>query len=460
MKQPAMTQPELKHRISHAAVCADRAPALAWRAARAMRTATWLEAMTLLMFGPLAFGAVQSWSMFVLQMGAAALLMTWGAAQQLEPQMTLRFTGAMVPLCGFVLLVAAQACGLSSYVYQTRIELLNLIPGLIIFLVFSQCLPNDKECKRISYAFAAYGFLVSLFAMVQQLAGNGKLYWIVSLHQGGTPFGSYVNRSHYAGLMEMLFPLAFTVVLNRNVSDVGRGLCAMSSVAMAASVLLSQSRGGVASLCIEGLVLLVFVYGREKSWGSSLLIALLLLLAAALFVWLGPLPTLRRFETPSDPIRLQVLRDSVRMFLVHPFLGWGLGTFPDVYPQFQTFFTSKQVNHAHNDYLETLLDTGILGAGLAWAFLAQVLRRGWRHLNAWERKSTHSLRLGAAIGCIGLLVHSAFDFNLHILANAMMFFFLCALMATPPRERDGMVDGQEELALAHTHQRTANDFGS
>ena len=76
MKQPAMTQPELKHRISHAAVCADRAPALAWRAARAMRTATWLEAMTLLMFGPLAFGAVQSWSMFVLQMGAAALLIT------------------------------------------------------------------------------------------------------------------------------------------------------------------------------------------------------------------------------------------------------------------------------------------------------------------------------------------------------------------------------------------------
>ena len=103
MKQPGMMQSELKKTLPHAAVYAEGAPPLAWRAA------TWLEALALLMFGPLAFGAVQSWSMFVVQMGAAALLITWGAAQQLEPQMTLRLTGAVVPLCGYVLLVAAQA---------------------------------------------------------------------------------------------------------------------------------------------------------------------------------------------------------------------------------------------------------------------------------------------------------------------------------------------------------------
>ena len=60
-------------------------------------------------------------------------------------------------------------------------------------------------------------------------------------------------------------------------------------------------------------------------------------------------------------MRLNIDRDEFRMFLKKPVLGWGLGTFPVVYPQFRTFYTNSFVNEAHNDYLQLLTEMGLLG---------------------------------------------------------------------------------------------------
>ena len=88
------------------------------------------------------------------------------------------------------------------------------------------------------------------------------------------------------------------------------------------------------------------------------------------------------------------------------------------------------MNAAHNDYVQLLVETGLLGfAAVAW-FIVVMYRAGLRNVRGWNRDWSRALGLAALIGCTGLLVHSAFDFNLQIPANACVFYFMCAVAAS------------------------------
>jgi O-antigen ligase len=120
------------------------------------------------------------------------------------------------------------------------------------------------------------------------------------------------------------------------------------------------------------------------------------------------------------------------MWREKPFLGWGLGTFPIVYPQFRSFYTSFFVNQAHNDYLQLIVETGIAGFAIALWFLVLAFRRAWAKLENWTETINGTLTVAALLGCIGILVHSFLDFNLQIPANAALFYVLCAIAASDP----------------------------
>jgi O-antigen ligase len=119
------------------------------------------------------------------------------------------------------------------------------------------------------------------------------------------------------------------------------------------------------------------------------------------------------------------------IFLDHPVFGTGLGTIQLVYPPYETLYDGKIVNHAHNDYLEALAETGILGGLCCAWFIGVLFVVALRSLQEAAHNFAAALRLAALAGCCGILVHSLVDFNLHIPANAY-FFFLMALLATSP----------------------------
>jgi O-antigen ligase len=118
------------------------------------------------------------------------------------------------------------------------------------------------------------------------------------------------------------------------------------------------------------------------------------------------------------------------MFLKRPILGWGLGTFPIVYPQFRSFYTTFFVNQAHNDYLQLLVETGLAGFLIAVWFLVVVFREAAAKLKNWTETPSGALTAAALLGCVGIIVHSALDFNLQIPANAALFYVLCAMAAS------------------------------
>ena len=118
------------------------------------------------------------------------------------------------------------------------------------------------------------------------------------------------------------------------------------------------------------------------------------------------------------------------MFSNRPALGWGLGTFPSVYPSYRTFYTNLFVNEAHNDYAQVLVETGLLGFILMLWFLISLYRHGLPTSRRWEFKWDGAVSLAALLGCTGILFHSFVDFNMQIPANTALFYVLCALAST------------------------------
>lgn len=106
-----------------------------------------------------------------------------------------------------------------------------------------------------------------------------------------------------------------------------------------------------------------------------------------------------------------------------------MGSFVTAYPAHQRDAQDLLVEHAHNDYLEALTETGVLGGVLVLAAVIGFIRHTFTNLAVRLKREASWIQLGAAVACCGLLVHSFADFNLHIPANAAWFAF-CAGLAS------------------------------
>ena len=148
--------------------------------------------------------------------------------------------------------------------------------------------------------------------------------------------------------------------------------------------------------------------------------------------WLGVGGALDRFASlrqleVSESRRGEMLRDSWRIFVDHPVNGIGLGALPEVFPRYETLYDGNVVQHTHNDYVEALAETGIIGALCGVVFLLLLAWSSWARLVRAADSADLAYHIGAVAACAGLLVHSLVDFNLHIPSNALIFLLQCAL---------------------------------
>jgi O-antigen ligase len=148
-------------------------------------------------------------------------------------------------------------------------------------------------------------------------------------------------------------------------------------------------------------------------------------------IFLGKGEVLGRLGDLGPGIRLNMTKDCLKMFAHRPLWGWGLGTFPAIYPSYRSFYTNLFVNEAHNDYAQLLVETGLLGFGLMLWFLVRLYQYGLPTSRRWELRWDGAVSLAALLGCTGILFHSLVDFNLQIPANAALFYVLCGLAASP-----------------------------
>jgi len=95
-----------------------------------------------------------------------------------------------------------------------------------------------------------------------------------------------------------------------------------------------------------------------------------------------------------------------------------------------------RLEQAHNDYLQILADTGIVGGLLGLSFLVLLFGKGFARRSSSD-KFRRGVATGALAGCFAVLVHSAFDFTLHTTANALLFLVLAAMATVGHRVEEG-----------------------
>jgi O-antigen ligase len=394
----------------------------------------------LLMFLPLAFGTVEPWSIFVMQATAASLLMAWIIQRTRSGILELVANSLFWPMLAFAILVIFQyLSGHTAYRTATIHQgLLYISYGLLCFLV-AQCLRTQRQIRTVASALSIYGFSISLFALVQSASSNGKLYWVRTI-QSGWIYGPYINHNHYAGLMEMLVPIPLVLSLSHGVHSSHRRMAVGAAAVMASTIFLSGSRGGMLAFAVQIVVLAGILLKRRTGIKGAWAMGIFLLLMLALLTWLGGSELTNRIAAVShgpqhelsDTVRPRIDRDAIRMFTRHPFLGFGLGTFEDVYPQFRSFYTRNYIDQAHNDYLQLLDEMGVTGFAIMLWFLLALFVSAARKIRTWDRDLNGAAALAAMLGCTGILVHSLLDFNLHIPANSAWFYVLATIAALKP----------------------------
>lgn len=391
--------------------------------------------LALLMFGPLAFGGAQAWALFVARTAALLLLALWMVRQYLQRGIELTANPLYLPAALFVSLIALQfAAGSTSYRYDTLERGLDFIPLGVVMLLAGEMFTRRYRLQQAVMALSIFGFAVAMFAIVQDFSSNGNIYWVVKVHAiSAEVYGPYANHNHYAGLMEMLVPLAAAAAFLEQGGK--RALFLFASAIMALSIVFSRSRGGMLGLAFAIVFVCGVLYRGHRQQRAALAMLSMSVLVTVGAIFLANDKILQRLTDTQDKYRFAIYGDSLHMWLQKPFFGFGWGTFPTVYPAFRSFYISLRVNHAHNDYLELLVEMGIVGAAIAGWFLFGVFRQGLRKIFDKTDYEGSLLALGGLTAIVALLAHSALDFNLHIPANAAFFFMLCSAVATPYRRR-------------------------
>jgi O-antigen ligase len=272
----------------------------------------------------------------------------------------------------------------------------------------------------------SFGGVLSVLTVLCWYTAGGTILWIIPTEYAAENAGTFLNRDQYAVLIELLLPIA----LARSIQS-GRVLppYCLAAAAMYASVLVTASRAGTILVTLELIIFLVLACCRiERGFVAAAVIGGCALAVTAVF---GPEYVIQRFQT-ADPFtfRREMLLSTWQMIQTKWLTGFGLGTWPTIYPAFAVFDPPGLfMNHAHNDWAEWTADGGIVftaaiasvAAGAAWI----------------SRTSVWSMGVSIAF------LHALVDFPFHKPALVVCAFLILGASVTAPQREKGAITKQK-----------------
>ena len=341
---------------------------------------------------------------------------------------------------------------ISADPYQTQFFAVQLLAITFAGALLSRYTATDRRISALINVVIAVAVASAIFGVVRQTNQHGMGFGLPLLSPG-RGYGQFVNPNHFALLMEMAFGLMLGIVLGGKSKREWLLIYGALLLVVWTALVLANSRGGLLSMLAQivaaGLLYTVAVPASKtegsarrllkflRSWPARILMLLVLLTAVVVgTLWIGGDRLASRFEDLGGGVnsaelrsggsRNEIWRATWRMFAANPIFGVGLGGYWAAITTYHDASGSLTPQEAHNDYLELLASGGILGGLLgAWFLfvLAKRIATNFRSASTFRRGAHY----GAVLGIIGVLVHSLFDFGLHMLVNALVFAALIVI---------------------------------
>lgn len=336
-----------------------------------------------------------------------------------------------------------------------------------LYLLLLLVCDSRRRLRILCYVILFSAVFQSVYGSFMTLSGTEYLLGMKKTAYLGNATGTFVNRNHFAGYLEMALAIGMGLLMVdrnnrkseasrlwrsklRSVLDLllsGKAVLRLMLIIMVSGLIMSHSRMGNAaffnSLLITGLIAIASSRSFRKPHVYVLLGSIIAVDVFLLGSWFGLEKVVNRIEQTAleSESRDEIVQYIIPMITDFSLTGSGAGTFISAFPGYLNG-NFGGYDHAHNDYLEILSDMGMIGfACLACVVLISL----WHALKAMRyRRSSFVRAMGFAgfMGTLSILIHSSVDFNLQIPANAMLFI---AMLAIPT------------IALSIDHQRAKYD---
>ena len=443
--------------------------------------------MALLVFTPLAYGTVEPWSEAVAELVILGMAVVWLLAMLRQWELRVELPPGWLPALLFLGVVAMQSLALPSVLVRllspstaaltrdawaftggeagtmalsldpdtTWRMALKLLALALLFLVVYSTYRTHAQVRRAIWVMIGMGTLIALLGIAQRATWNGRFYWIGPTAPASYAFGPFVNRTHFAGLIVVVAPMALALALagrqpperHRHSHDWQARLRAWNSreggptslilwfvLLMGGAALVSGSRGGLLALLVA-LFLMGGLSARSRPGrGHGRRIALTTVLIVLIAIWIGGdvlygtvVRLAEEISQPEESARLLIWADALRLWGQFPIFGSGLGTFGVVFPLVRTLPAPVTFTHAESDWVQLLTDTGVLGVLLALLSVGMVARALLRRYQGADSRWTRALALGGLVALAGAVVQGMANFNLPVMSNFVYLALVVAL---------------------------------
>lgn len=314
---------------------------------------------------------------------------------------------------------------LSLVPFRTWNSLFALLVPFAALVMLAQ-LDTPRMHRRLVITMIVLAAVSALLGLFQALGPANAGLYLYRITNRGLAVGLFANRNHNAAFVAVALPMIGYLLLKLREGGqlgsgwIGQALLALG-IALVPFVLLTGSRAGLI-LVVIGIAAAMWIgggkasfaqFGRQRKLAAVLVAIFVALVAMAIMFPTGTVLRILELQQEKE-FRLQawpVIVDHIGRFM--PF-GSGLGTFVEAYRLGEPaeLLQSKYLNHAHNDWLELVMDAGLPGLLLILGAVIWFVAAAFRALRTSKGVQGRSLaRLGVAI-VVMLALASVFDYPL------------------------------------------------
>ncbi|HEK86599.1 MAG: O-antigen ligase family protein [Candidatus Saccharicenans sp.] len=357
-------------------------------------------------------------------------------------------------------LVFSGLMGTKTFKWQTislspwasAYELVRYLSYGVFAFLLAKVVNSQKKARALALILVSAGVFQALYGLSEYFGGTNRIFSWVNPHYSGSAFGTFVNRDHYSAFLEMTFPLSLGyflvkanyfslrpgLTLRQKITAFGQEnlqkslLFILPPLIIGTGLFFSRCRSGIIIFVVSFFTMLLALSLTAVSGPSRTekrLVKVVVVSVILCVVLIGITPILERFTYGGffDKNRLLVYSYTLRLIGQYLWLGSGSGT----YIQAITPFLQKDFyvifDHAHNDYLEMIAETGLVGGGIIILVGFLTLGLGFRRWSRAKDPLARGVGLGALIGVSALFFHSLTDFSLRMPGNAVFWLSLFVL---------------------------------